>query len=64
MSRTKKFPNVQLACSNTDVLTNFQRNNEILDIIMKSLDMYLNNKRLGFPRFYFLSNDELLELLS
>jgi dynein heavy chain len=35
-----------------------------MDRITKALDDYLEEKRMEFARFYFISNDELLNLLS
>lgn len=31
---------------------------------MKSVEDYLQLKRLAFPRFYFLSNDEMLDIIA
>lgn len=50
----------------TDPKTNemMRQNNVLLDKITKCLEAYLEVKRVAFPRFYFLSNDELLEILA
>lgn len=47
-----------------DLIERITENNNSLDAIQKSLFTYLENKRGKFARFYFLSNNELLEILS
>ncbi|XP_042781926.1 dynein axonemal heavy chain 14 isoform X4 [Panthera leo] len=46
------------------VLETLQNCNLHLEHIMKSLEDYLETKRMVFPRFYFLSNTELLDIIA
>jgi dynein heavy chain len=51
-------------CDDARLLERFREGNKLLDAVQKGLADYLETKRAGFSRFYFLSNDELLEILS
>jgi dynein heavy chain len=64
MKRTNENPNCLKAGTHVGLLETFVKHNAALDKIQKSLEDYLETKRMAFPRFYFLSNDELLEILA
>ncbi|XP_010633543.1 dynein heavy chain 6, axonemal [Fukomys damarensis] len=64
MRKVNRLPNALRAATQPGLLETFQNNNVLLDQIQKCLEAYLESKRVIFPRFYFLSNDELLEILA
>ena len=60
----KQEVKVMNVCCAEGLLAKFKDANEKLENIQKSLNEYLEKKREKFARFYFLSNDDLLEILS
>lgn len=63
MSATSKNPNVVDACTADNRLAVLTGLSDRLDNCQKSLSDYLDTKRCAFPRFFFISDDELLSVL-
>lgn len=64
VSRMAKDPEVLTVTQDEELLRSLQEANAALDQVQKGLNDYLETKRLAFPRFFFLSNEELLEILA
>jgi dynein heavy chain len=64
LQNAKMNPLVLRVCSSQKLLEAFVEGNKLLESVQKGLSDYLETKRLAFSRFFFLSNDELLQILS
>lgn len=60
----KVHPKILEFCDSDKLLEKFKDSERTLDEVQKGLSDYLETKRSIFARFYFLSNDELLSILS
>jgi dynein heavy chain len=63
MVDTAKQPNIRFSCHQPNRLTDLQNLSQGLERCQKSLNDYLDSKRNAFPRFFFISDDELLSIL-
>ncbi|XP_060531534.1 dynein axonemal heavy chain 1-like [Cylas formicarius] len=64
MRNAVELPIIIEYCADRKLLESLRNANHVLQIVQKGLSEYLETKRVTFPRLYFLSDDELLEILS
>ncbi|XP_027593384.2 dynein heavy chain 10, axonemal isoform X1 [Pipra filicauda] len=63
MDETVKDPTIKTCCEVPNRLRDLHHINNVLEKCQKSLNDYLDAKRNAFPRFFFISDDELLSIL-
>ncbi|XP_015274779.1 PREDICTED: dynein heavy chain 10, axonemal [Gekko japonicus] len=63
MGETVKEPLIKKSCEAPNRLSDLQNISDGLEKCQKSLNDYLDSKRNAFPRFFFISDDELLSIL-
>ena len=63
MAETSKKPLVYEACHAENRLQDLETLSVGLEKCQKSLNDYLDSKRNAFPRFFFISDEELLSIL-
>lgn len=63
MTDCHKTPNIKISCHAANRLQDLENLGTGLEKCQKSLNDYLDSKRNAFPRFFFISDDELLSIL-
>jgi len=51
-------------CTKEDIYPRLEKVQEELNICQKALNAFMDSKRTSFPRFYFVSPDDLLDILA
>eukprot|EP00803_Ostreobium_quekettii_P008972 evm.model.scf_437EXC.9 EVM.evm.TU.scf_437EXC.9 scf_437EXC:49472-57192(-) len=64
MAKTHEQPLIMEVAEFPGLLQELEKCNQQLEIVEKGLNDFLDMKKKAFPRFFFLSNDEVLEILS
>jgi dynein heavy chain len=64
MKQTHARRSVRQQCAQASRYHELVSWNRTMERVQKNLEGYLEEKRLAFPRFYFISNDELLQILA
>jgi dynein heavy chain len=64
MKEAEQTPNVVKATNRPKLYDELENIQERLAVCEKALAEYLETKRLAFPRFYFISSSDLLDILS
>ena len=64
MRNTKQEPLALKVATKPDLYHDLKDCNNKLEQIQKPLEDYLDKKRKSFPRFFFLSNEEMFDILS
>ncbi|XP_068013204.1 dynein axonemal heavy chain 10, partial [Melanerpes formicivorus] len=63
MDETVKEPTIRKSCEAPNRLSDLHHIDDVLEKCQKSLNDYLDSKRNAFPRFFFISDEELLSIL-
>jgi dynein heavy chain len=64
MSKGADTRNVLTFCTLPGMLKNLEKIQGELKVCEKALNEFLDSKRVAFPRFYFVSVNDLLDILS
>eukprot|EP00892_Ulva_mutabilis_P009854 jgi/Ulvmu1/7240/UM035_0027.1 len=64
MENIKRSPEIMTIADMPNLLEDLKAACEQLDVVESGLNAFLDTKKLVFPRFFFVSNDELLEVLA